>query len=225
MIKKTPYYILVTFLIIFTNISYPLISQPLSFDEQNQILLTITEKLSTVNNLKAKFKQSRHMKILIDPLVSEGYCYFEKPDKLRWELNKPYQSILIYNANAVAKFDVKDGQVIKLNPGTEDLMREILKQIISWMQGDFSKVSEIYELKIFKSNIYKLVLMPKSKELMKSIQSIEMVFKKDLKNISTVKINESQEDFIKIEFSHEQNNISIDKKLFNTEKPQLNLKP
>ncbi len=225
MIKKTSYYILVTFLIIFTNIIYSQISQPLPIDEQNQILQTITEKLNTVYNLKAEFKQSRHMEILIDPLVSEGCCYFEKPDKLRWELNKPYQSILIYNSNDVAKFDVKDGQTIKLNLGTEDLMREILKQIIFWMQGDFSKASEIYELKILKSDTFKLVLIPKSNELLRSIQSIEMVFKNDLKNISTISIKESAENYIKIEFRHEQNNINIDNKIFDTEKPLINLKP
>jgi outer membrane lipoprotein-sorting protein len=223
--KKNCYILIYLILIIFTNVLYSQNSQSFFMEEQNQILKTIKEKLSTVNNLKAEFKQSRHMEILIDPLVSEGYCYFEKPDKLRWELNKPYQSILIYNANVVAKFDVKDGQVEKLNLGTEDLMREILKQIISWMQGDFSKTSEIYDLKIYKSDTYKLVLIPKSKELIKSIQSIELVFKADLKNISMVMINESAENFIKIEFSNEQDNISIDKKIFDTKKPLSNSKP
>ncbi len=210
--------IIVIFLI---NQVYSQNSQPLTAEEQNKIRKTITEKLSTVNNLKAEFKQSRHMEILIDPLVSEGYCYFEKTDKLRWELVEPYQSILIYNAKEVAKFDVKDSQVVKLNLGTEDLMREILKQIISWMQGDFSKASEIYDLKIYKSEMYKLVLIPKSKELIKSIQSIKMLFKADLKNISTVQINESAENFIKIEFSNEQNNISIDKKTFDIDEPLI----
>jgi outer membrane lipoprotein-sorting protein len=165
------------------------------------------------------------MEILIDPLVSEGYCYFEKPDKLRWELTRPYQSILIYNADVIGKFDVKDGKAEKLNLGTEDLMREILKQIIYWMQGDFAKAAEIYNLKIFKSDTYKLVLIPKSKELIKSIQSIEMIFNKSLNGISVVRINESIDNFIKIEFSNEQNNITLDKKLFDTEKPLITSKP
>ncbi|MBN1406158.1 MAG: outer membrane lipoprotein carrier protein LolA [Calditrichaceae bacterium] len=212
--------VLVTFCIIYSQSS-----QPLPAEEQTQILKTITEKLNTVNNLKAGFKQSRHMEILIDPLVSEGLCYFQKPDKLRWEINQPYQSILIYNANEVAKFDVKDGKSVKLNLGTEDLMREILKQIISWMQGDFSKASEIYDLKIYKSDTYTLVLIPKSKELVKSIQSIEMTFNKNLKSISIVRINETTENFIKIEFSNEQNDISLIEKIFDTQKPHLNLKP
>ena len=213
------------FLVVFINISYSQTSQPLPAQEQNQILKTITEKLSAVNNLKAEFKQSRHMEILIDPLVSEGYCYFEKPDKLRWELNEPYQSILIYNANEVGKFDIKKGKAEKLNLGTEDLMREILKQIISWMQGEFTKAAEIYDLKVYKTDNYKLVLIPKSKELIKSIQSIEMTFNKNLESISVVQINESSDNFIKIEFTNVQNNISLDKNLFNTEKPLLQSKP
>lgn len=217
--------IIFAILTFYINPAYSQISQSLPIEEQNQILKTITEKLSTVNNLKTEYKQSRHMEILINPLISEGYCYFEKPDKLRWELHKPYQSILIYNADEVAKFDVRNNKIIKLNLGTEDLMREILRQIISWMQGDFSKASEIYDLKIFKSNTYKLVLIPKSEELLKSIQSIEMIFKADFKNISIVQINESEANFIEIEFSKEQNNINIAKNIFDIEKPLIVSKP
>ena len=222
--KKKIYHLSMFLLFNILIIIHPLYSQnsqPINLDEQKEILQTITQKLSSVKNLKAKFKQSRHMEILINPLVCEGYCYFEKPDKLRWELIKPYQSILIYNANSVAKFDVNDGKINKLSLGTEDLMREILKQIISWMQGDFSKAAEIYDLKIYKSKTYRLVLIPKSEELIKSIQSIEMVFKKDLKNISIVRINESAENHIKIQFSNEQNNINIDARTFDTDIPLL----
>ena len=209
-------------------IYYPLYAQQnqsLHPKEQKELLQTITQKSSSVSNLKAEFIQSRHMEIFIEPLVSEGYCYFEKPDKLRWELTKPYQSILIYNANSVGKFNVNDGKIKKLNLGTEDLMREILKQIISWMQGDFSQAADIYELKIYRSESYKLVLIPKSEELIKSIQSIEMVFKIDLKNISMVQINESADNYIKIEFINEQKNVSINPKIFDIETPLLNSKP
>ena len=214
----------ISFLILTINPVFPQNSQPVSEKDQSDILQTITEKLSTVKNLKADFKQIRHMEILMDPLVSEGICCFEKPDKLRWELTKPYRSILIYNDNEVAKFNITNGKTEKLNLGTEDLMREILKQIISWMQGDFSKAADIYNLKIYKSKTYKLVLIPKSEALIKSIQSIEMIFDEDLQNISIVQINESAENYIKIEFMKTHNNISLDKQIFDLNKPLLNLK-
>jgi outer membrane lipoprotein-sorting protein len=196
-------------------------NNPLRQAEQQEVLNTITQKLSDVKNLKADFKQIRHMDILTEPLVSVGICYFEEPDKLRWELTRPYQSILIYNANDIAKFNVADGKVEKLNLGAEDLMRGILKQIISWIQGDFDKAADIYDLKIFKGEKYKLVLTPKSDELTKSIQSIEMVFNADLQNISSVQINESGKNYIKIEFLNTMNNIDIDKLIFNINHPLI----
>jgi outer membrane lipoprotein-sorting protein len=196
-------------------------NNPLRQAEQQEVLNTITQKLSDVKNLKADFKQIRHMDILTEPLVSVGICYFEEPDKMRWELTRPYQSILIYNANDIAKFNVADGKVEKLNLGAEDLMREILKQIISWIQGDFDKAADIYDLKIFEGEKYKLVLTPKSDELTKSIQSIEMVFNADLQNISSVQINESGKNYIKIEFLNTMNNIDIDKLIFNINHPLI----
>ena len=134
--------IIIIIVITCTNLILSQTSQPLPAQEQNQILKTITEKLSAVNNLKAEFKQSRHMEILIDPLVSAGYCYFEKPDKLRWELTEPYQSILIYNANEVAKFDIKNGKAEKFNFGMEDLMREILKNRINFAGNSTNRINQ-----------------------------------------------------------------------------------
>lgn len=219
--KKSCRIITSLFLIIFVNLLYARSSQLLSAEEQNKILKTITENLSAVANLKSEFKQIRYMEVLVEPLVSEGLCYFEKPDKLRWELTEPYQSILIYNDDQVAKFNVHDDKLEKLNLGAKDLMRAILKQIISWMQGDFSEAVNIYNLKIYKSETYKLELIPKSEELIKSIQSIEMVFNEDLKNISTVKINETNNNYITIKFINERKNISLNKQIFDLNQPLL----
>jgi len=195
--------------------------QSLNPDEQQEILQAITQKLSTVENLKADFRQIRHMEILMEPLVSQGICYFEKPDKLRWELTKPYQSILIYNDNNIAKFDIRDNKLEKLNLGTKELMREILKQIISWMQGDFAKADDIYDLKIFRDDKYKLVLTPKSEDLVKSIRSIEMIFNANLQSISSVQINESDKNYIKIEFINTINNIEINEQIFDINEPLI----
>ncbi|MEJ2055935.1 MAG: hypothetical protein P8X42_18635, partial [Calditrichaceae bacterium] len=62
---------------------------------------------------------------------------------------------------------------------------------------------------------------PKSDELTKSIQSIEMVFNADLQNISSVQINESGKNYIKIEFLNTMNNIDIDKLIFNINHPLI----
>lgn len=195
--------------------------QQLSVEEQSKTLQLITANLNTVQNLQADFRQERHLSILIEPLISRGKCYFEKPLKLRWEISEPYQSILIYKDDQVSKFDAVNGKLRKLELGSEDLMRGILKQIISWMQGDFSQTQNIYHLQIYKSAYFRLELKPKSKELQKNIQSIDLVFNKNLKHIETVTIQESPDDFIKIIFSNEQNNTDIEPAIFDLRNPKL----
>jgi outer membrane lipoprotein-sorting protein len=198
---------------------------PLSDNEAGQILEQITQKLGTVKNIDAEFTQDRHLSILIDPLASEGRCIFATPDQLRWEVFKPYRSILIYNQNNIGKFDFQDGKLRKLNLGTEDLMREILKQIISWMQGNFEDAKKVYDLKLFNSGNVRLVLVPKSAELQKNIRSIELQFTENLTVIRSVKIVETETDFIDIQFHNVKQNIEINPGIFNTEKPEIITQP
>jgi len=226
--KKNYFKFGLIFFLAFSFLNEPSFAQNEQFvssSDQIKILNEITEELKAVKNLKANFTQERHLSILVNPLISEGYCFFEKPDKLRWEIFQPYQSILIYNKNQIAKFDIIEKKLRKLKLGTEDLMREILKQIISWMKGDFTQAQEVYNLKIYKSGVYRLELIPKSEELQKSIKSIELIFKANLKHISSVQINEAANDFIKINFNNEENNLTIEPAVFDLKNPQIINRP
>ena len=85
--------------------------------EQQQFLQEMTIALDDVKNFRVEFEQQRHLSIMMEPLISKGICYFEVPDKLRWEIDEPYSSILIYNEDQIAKFEIDQGQLKKLNFG------------------------------------------------------------------------------------------------------------
>lgn len=184
-------------------------------------LQEISARLSAVNNLKAVFVQERHLAILIEPLISKGRCFFNRPQQLRWEIVQPYHSLLIYNNKRMAKFDVRDGQLRKLQPGGEDMMREILGQIIAWMQGDFESAAAVYHLQMYREKTLHLVLRPRSKELAENIQAIELIFSEAQDYIQTVKIIESQMDFIRIDFRQVEHNTEIPERIFDLSNPLL----
>jgi outer membrane lipoprotein-sorting protein len=214
---------IILFISLVTSDTFPFMQDesPVSNQAAEKILEQITQKLSSVQNLDAKFTQSRHLSILLEPLVSKGRCLFATPDRLRWEIYKPYNSILIYNQNRISKFDIQDGKLRKLNIGTEELMREILKQIIFWMQGNFEEAKKIYRIQVYNSGNIRLVLIPKSEELQKNIRSIELQFTENLTIIRSVKIVESETDFINIRFDNVKQNTEIGSAVFNTEKPEI----
>ena len=66
----------------------------LSASAQNDIL----DRLKAANafeTLQLSFVQTRHSAMLTEDLVSEGRMFLASPDRLRWEVRKPYRSVFV----------------------------------------------------------------------------------------------------------------------------------
>ena len=188
-------------------------------EDQLTFLQNISSQQTDIKNFTVQFEQQRHLSIMYEPLVSKGTCYFEKPDKMRWEISHPYSSILIYNSDRVAKFEIENGKVKKLNFGAADIMRKVLQQIISWMQGDFGEANGLYSIEVFKGRVNKIVLVPKSEAMRVNLQKIELHVRSGDFQMDKVVIRESETDYIQIEFRHKQDNTVLPAKLFDPASP------
>ena len=188
---------------------------------QEQFFTEMTEQLESVQSFKAEFEQKRFLSIMSEPLVSQGKCSFQVPDKLRWEITKPYSSILIYNEDQVVKFEIEKGKLKKLNFGSADMMRSVLQQIISWMQGDFRASEDLYLIQVTQDKNFIMLLTPKSDELRKNIQVIELHFEADSFDMQKVVIRESEQDYIQIGFNSKQENLVLPPKVFDLKKPLI----
>ena len=58
-------------------------------------LLERLKAANTFGTLQADFVQTRHSQMLTKDLVSEGTVALQSPDKLRWEVQKPYRSVFV----------------------------------------------------------------------------------------------------------------------------------
>ena len=191
----------------------------LDIKSQQERLKAIETRLASIKTLRTDFTQNRHMSLFMDVLSSKGILFFRKPDLLRWELTAPYKSIMIFNGGDVAKFQLKDGMLKKQKSGMEDLMRGVLEQILSMMQGDFTKVSEAYRIEVKEGNDYLLLMSPKSEGMAKAISSIELHISKATVHMKRIVIREPGEDYLEIIFTNNREESSLNMGLFNTENP------
>ncbi|MFH0944950.1 MAG: outer membrane lipoprotein carrier protein LolA [Planctomycetota bacterium] len=182
--------------------------------EQELFLKEMGAALKKVQSLRADFVQERHVSLFLDPLESRGICSFERPDRLRWEVVKPYASLLILNGRGVAKFDRVEGELRKMKLGGEDLLREVLGQITDWIQGDFSRADEMYALTLEKGADFRLRMQPRSEKLSKMIRAVELFVDPETHRVTKVVIREPGEDYLEIRFEQEQLNIKFDPSTF-----------
>lgn len=210
--------ILILFFLIL-SVLYVYSEERLSETEEDFLLNDISRALNEIDTLKADFRQERTLWVFDDTLVTEGICYFEDPDKLRWEITYPFKTILIYNDKEIAKFELENNKPVKYNLGTEEIMKIVLSEIIYWMKGNFEQAKELYELDIISSKNYIIELVPKSENMKNIILKIDLEISRTTMHILKVSIYETQDDSIKINFFNEVNNINFNQKLFNTENP------
>lgn len=226
--KNTLKFIVVTFLLSILTVS---VINAVAEENQNytavskergaEIKKSIEDNLHSVKTLKADFVQERHIALFFDVLKSGGILSFERPDKLRWELNEPYRTLMLFNSNDVAKFRIEDGNIEKANFGMEDLLRGTLSQIITILKGDFGKSMEAYNFEVMEGNAYLLKLTPKSEAMAKTILSLELFFDPKSLQMSQIIIREPHDDFMKIIFTEHRINETLSDRLFNIDEPDF----
>ncbi len=162
-------------------------------------------------SFSAQFEQVRHVSLFMDELKAEGNCWFEKPSRLRWEVETPYHSVLIYNDGEMARWEEQDGDWRKLDSGAKDMMSAVLQQITGWMQGDFDEASKMYDI-TYREPV--LTLQPVNEELRKLIRSIDLTIDTTKWRITNVVIHENESDYVRITFTGQIDNPTIDSDLF-----------
>jgi len=217
MMKNTVLYLLIMFALVMNAKSDEMKYEKIDKAAENEFFASFKKCVENVKTLNVSFTQDRHMAIFTETLRAEGKCFFKYPEKLRWEINTPYKSVLVYNGNSLAKFDFDNGVYRKMNSGNYDMLMEVLSQINAWMKGDFSKTEKIYDLTVFKSDKdYMIQLVPKEKSMKKVLQRVELVARKNDYHITRVTIRENKEDYIEINFSGEKINGEFSDNFFNT---------
>ena len=189
--------------------------------EDRRFLNEMSTELKKIQSLETWFVQKRFIKLFLDSLTSEGVFYYENPDRLRWEIQKPYKSILIYNGTDAAMFGETNGKITKKKSSDmKDIMRIVLKQIATIIQGDFDTLKDSYSMSLEKNkSFHKIVLSPISKNgFLKSL--VLFVNHSDL-HISKIIIMEHSGDRTEINYYKEKINPVIKKGLFDLENPLL----
>ncbi|MGO8700281.1 MAG: LolA family protein [Limisphaerales bacterium] len=67
--------------------------------DTNAVLENWFAAQANVKTISTDFIQTRHLKTLVQPLLSKGHLWFAFPDQFRWELGQPAQTIAMRESN------------------------------------------------------------------------------------------------------------------------------
>ena len=76
-------------------------------DRHDGVLRSWLAVSTNLTSFEAEFRQTRHLKVLTEPLASTGRVWFSAPDQFRWEVGNPPQSIALRSGETLVVLSPK----------------------------------------------------------------------------------------------------------------------
>lgn len=180
----------------------------------------VNRTLSRAKSVFSHFEQERHLALFNEPLRSEGFLCFEQPSRLRWEVTKPYKSILLSDGSGVAQFEWVDEQWKKLDVGLAAAMQNVIAQIAGVMKGQYARENREYSVSLTNLPAGAVVtLIPRNEKMRKMMSAIEVQLAPDLKGTRQVVLREKGGDYTAIRFDEQAVNVELPRNTFDRQSP------
>jgi len=159
----------------------------------------MSEKMSAASkknsNIYLEFIQERKIDLLEEISISKGFILFDAQNKMRWQINEPFKSIMIYDGRNERSFEFDNNKWKALKQENKRIGK-MLEQIRHLVMGDYS--DNAYNIKEEDSHI---ILIPQSDAVKKFISEIIIKPREDFSAPEYIKINFPNGDnaFIKFE--------------------------
>ncbi len=164
-----------------------------------------------IQSVQATFTQEKHLRILAQPLTSEGRLIFASPDKLRWEYRSPLPSVLMMEAGRVQRFVQTSGKWTEDASAALPAMSFVMEEIGRWMNGRFDENPD-FEARLEAGG--KIMLTPRQEALSAVIQKIVLQLAKTPGVIDTVTVYEDEDNYTRLTFTDVRVNQHIEPSVF-----------
>jgi outer membrane lipoprotein-sorting protein len=173
---------------------------------------SLKETFRNIRSVKAEFLQKRYLKILTNPLLSEGKFFFYIPDFLRWEYLSPLRSVMLQKGNTIQIYNFAEGVwKPEMGQGVE-ARRMVLAEISQWFQGRFDESKAFRHL--YSPGPPARVTMVPGEGINRFIQRIEIGLSPKPGVIDRVEIEEAGGSRTSIEFKNVEINSNFSSEVF-----------
>lgn len=212
---------------LFLCLAFALISQPLkaetlaapgdyqalfSQSADTAQLVALSQKLNLGETVRGQFVQSRQLKVLKKPLISQGQFIFDQTQGLIWQQINPFESLLILKDKQLIQRDSQGRvQVSKADASASAAaMGDLLPSLVrAMLGGDISGLSENFELhfliteKLSPDGQWQLGLTPKDPLMKKAIANMVLEGDDTLQSLVLLSAapNVTPQDMTRIDFS------------------------
>jgi outer membrane lipoprotein-sorting protein len=186
----------------------------------DEFLAEIEERMSSSTSVIAEFDQVQVLKVFEDRAEAKGAILFARPDRLRWEILEPFESVLIVAGDDAAKFESVSGErrALKLGRAKEALL-VVMGQIRNWFQGRFEQRVGGYEMRVARKPVPMITLVPSDPKAAARMTTIEVYLVETLASVRQVILRKPNGDHTTMTFTERARDVTIPDAYFSVKNP------
>ncbi len=164
-----------------------------------RVLARLQELAAGVNTLASDFVQEKHLAVFQEVLQSKGRLYFQRPDRLRWELTAPVASGFVLDGGRGRRWNSRSGEEEDFQLDREPVMKLVAEQLFAWAGGDFTRLRQQYRISVLNAAPVVLRLEPLA-AASGFLDYLRVAFAADGRHVEVVEVHEKDGDFTRIRF-------------------------
>ena len=182
-------------------------------EQKKEIVGKIAQASEEMNTMQCDFTQVKELTFMDDKVTSEGKMFYKKTNKIRWEYVKPYRYIFSMDGQ---KINITSGDnTTTIAANQSKLFKEISNVMVGGVSGTGLVDSPDFDAQFFVGNAdYKVVLVPKKKEVKDLFSSIQLYVNKPDSRIRSVELVEKSGDKTTITLKNVQLNVPVNDDVF-----------
>jgi len=176
---------------------------------------SIRKESANISSISASFTQTKRMKILTSPLVSNGTFCFKGPNSVRWAYDEPVKSVLLLHRGTSKRFTQRHNSSWTEDAGIgAEATSVMLQEIILWSTGRFTECKG-FTAELLAGTAPRIHLRPCDGSLAKIISGIEIIPAIDKPGmIQSIIIREGEGNTTTLDFADVKINVQLEDKLF-----------
>ncbi len=165
------------------------------------LMRDLRENFSTIRTVKTRFTQEKKMQIFTRPVIIEGRLALENPGRLAWRVDRPVRYAFVIQNGEAVQWDEETRRVQRLPVAGNPVFEAVIAQIQQWFSGNFTALSDGYDLEILGAAPPHLSFTPRPDRMeSKGIRRVTVSVREDLRYVEQIVIDDVSGDRTTIVF-------------------------
>jgi outer membrane lipoprotein-sorting protein len=186
--------------------------------DTNSVLSAWLDAQTNIQTWSADFTQTRVLKSLTQPLTASGHVWFEAPNRFRWELGNPPQTIAVRGPEEMLVIypRLKHAERYPLAGDQSGQWREVMKLLEAGFPRSQAEMEAQYNIlaQHIADDVCELTLQPKSALARKMMPQIKIGFSTKDFSLRSTELQFADESIMRNDFKNPELNPKLDDSLF-----------